>query len=149
MRFQGSTPKATGNRHPSISPFAVLPVSDGHIVVAAGNDQLEKEMSEVLSKRTGREWLQVFEDAGIPCSEINDIEKVVQHPQVAAREMVIYQEHPNAGRVLMPGIPIKLSKTPGSIETPAPSLGEHSHLILSELGYTEDEIVQFKVNRII
>jgi CoA:oxalate CoA-transferase len=177
----GKSPKATGNRHPSISPFAVLPVSDGHIVVAAGNDQLwkkwcetvgredlihdarfltnaartqnwpelEKEMSEVLSKRTGREWLQVFEDAGIPCSEINDIEKVVQHPQVAAREMVIYQDHPNAGRVLMPGIPIKLSKTPGSIETPAPSLGEHSHLILSELGYTEDEIVQFKVNRII
>jgi CoA:oxalate CoA-transferase len=169
---QGESPKPTGNRHPSITPFAVLKASDGYLVVAAGNDQLWKKwccavgrqelaedsrfatnanrtdnwevlepiMSEVIAERTVEEWLLLFEEAGVPSGPINDVAKVVEHPQIIVREMVVYQEHPVAGRFLMPGIPIKLSKTPGSIETPAPSLGEHSDMILKQLGFTDRQI---------
>ncbi|MCI1113944.1 CoA transferase, partial [Stenotrophomonas maltophilia] len=87
-------------------------------------------MSEVIAERTVEEWLLLFEEAGVPSGPINDVAKVVEHPQIVAREMVVYQEHPVAGRVMIPGIPIKLSKTPGSIESPAPLLGEHSEMIL-------------------
>jgi CoA:oxalate CoA-transferase len=177
----GETPQPTGNRHPSISPFAVFEARDGHIVVAAGNDNLwlkwcqavgreqlaadprfatnagrtenwdalEPIMAEVMAQRTVDEWLSLFEEIGIPSGPINDVAKVVQHPQIIAREMVVYQEHPVAGRLLIPGIPVKLSKTPGAIETPAPLLGQHSELILRQAGYTEDEIGQLRAEGII
>lgn len=173
---EGESPKPTGNRHPSITPFAVLQASDGYLVVAAGNDQLWKKwcsavgrqdlaadsrfatnsdrtdnwealepiMSDVIAERTVEEWLLLFEEAGVPCGPINDVAKVVEHPQVIAREMVVYQEHPVAGRVMIPGIPIKLSKTPGSIESPSPLLGEHSEMILQQLGLTDGQIQELK-----
>lgn len=173
--ISGTSPKATGNRHPSITPFAVFRAHDDYIVVAAGNDQLwqkwcavvgrpeladdarfatnalrtdhwtelELIMQEVMEQRTVDEWLGLFEEAGIPSSCINDVEKVVRHPQVLAREMIVHQEHPVAGRVMMPGIPIKLSAAPGSIDLPAPGLGEHTEMLLQEmLGYTNEEIEQ-------
>jgi CoA:oxalate CoA-transferase len=177
----GESPKPTGNRHPSITPFAVFRASDGYLVVAAGNenlwqklcravdredlaedprfktnsdrtdnwDVLEPIMSEVIAKRSVEEWLNLFEEAGIPSGPINDVAKVVEHPQVLARDMVVYQQHPIAGRIMMPGIPIKFSKTPGSIETPAPLLGEHNQAILKELGYTETEIERLKEKGVI
>lgn len=173
----GMSPKATGNRHPSITPFAVFKTQDSYIIIAAGNDQLwrkwciaverpelaedrrfltnslrtdnwtalEPIMQEIIAGRSVEEWLELFEEAGIPSSSINDVEKIVKHPQILAREMIVHQQHPVAGRVMMPGIPIKLSDTPGYIETPAPGLGEHTELILQEfLGCTLEDIHQLR-----
>ncbi|MFC4076661.1 CaiB/BaiF CoA transferase family protein [Salinithrix halophila] len=172
----GESPKPTGNRHPSITPFAVFKSSDEYIVVAAGNDHLWRKlccildreewmedprfktnadrtshwdelknlMGEILVEKTAEEWLQLFEKEGIPSSPINDVEKVVQHPQVLAREMIVHQEHPVAGRIMMPGIPIKLSQNPGSIDHPAPKLGEHNEVILERLGYSRSDIQVLK-----
>lgn len=177
----GESPQSTGNRHPSITPFAVLTASDGYIVVAAGNDALWKKwchtvgredlaaderfatnalrtenwgileglMNEVIGQRKVEEWLHVFEEAGIPSSPINDVAQAAQHPQIQAREMIVHQEHPVAGRVMMPGIPIKLSKTPGAIETPAPLLGEHTQQILQGIGFSEEDIWDMKQQGIV
>jgi CoA:oxalate CoA-transferase len=177
----GESPQPTGNRHPSISPFAVFEAKDGYIVVAAGNDNLwqkwcqavgreelaedprfvtnagrtenwavlEPIMAEVMARRTVDEWLGLFEEIGIPSGPINDVAKVVRHPQIVSREMVVAQDHPVAGRLLIPGIPIKLSRTPGAIESPAPLLGQHSELILRQAGYTEAEIEKLKAEGII
>lgn len=177
----GVSPKPTGNRHPSITPFAVFTASNGYVVIALGNDHLwqkwcytvEREelaedprfktngdrtnnwdvlepiMNEIISKREVDTWLKIFEEAGIPAGPINDVANVVEHPQVKARDMIVYQDHPVAGRIMMPGIPIKLSKNPGSIETPAPLLGEHNEFILKELGYTELEMKRLEEQGVI
>lgn len=172
----GTSPKPTGNRHPSITPFSVFKAMDGYVVVAAGNDTLwqkwcytvgrddlaqdprfktngnrtdnwdalEPLMSEVMSQKGVEDWLTILEEAGIPASPINDVAKVVEHPQVVARDMIVHQEHPVAGSIMMPGIPIKLSKNPGSIDTPAPTLGEHNEAILKGLGYTNEDLVRLQ-----
>jgi crotonobetainyl-CoA:carnitine CoA-transferase CaiB-like acyl-CoA transferase len=72
---------------------------------------------------------------------INTIDKVVEHPQVAARQMIVETDHPVAGRVKMVGVPVKLSETPGSVREPAPLLGQHTDEVLRAwLGLTEPEI---------
>jgi crotonobetainyl-CoA:carnitine CoA-transferase CaiB-like acyl-CoA transferase len=86
-----------------------------------------------LLTRSYEEWEQIFLKAGIPVGAVNNIGQVVDHPQVAARESLITMDHPRSGKVLMANVPVRLSKTPGSVRTPAPALGEHTGEILQEL----------------
>jgi crotonobetainyl-CoA:carnitine CoA-transferase CaiB-like acyl-CoA transferase len=86
-----------------------------------------------LLTKTYEEWEQIFLKAGIPVGAVNNIGQVVDHPQVAARKSLITMDHPRSGKVMMANVPVRLSKTPGSVRTPAPALGEHTGEILQEL----------------
>jgi len=86
-----------------------------------------------LLTKTYEEWEQIFLKAGIPVGAVNNIGQVVDHPQVAARESLITMDHPRSGKVMMANVPVRLSKTPGSVRTPAPALGEHTGEILQAL----------------
>ncbi len=101
-------------------------------------------LNAIFKDKTINEWLQVLEKAGIPCAPINTIGRVVNDVHIQAREMIVEIEHPVAGKLKMPGLPIKLSKTPGGIEHPAPLLGQHTKEILNEmLGWDESRVIAF------
>jgi len=101
---------------------------------------------EIMSAKSSGEWEKLFEEHAIPATMINTVDKVANDPQVLAREMIVDVDHPVAGSQKLPGIPIKLSKTPGEIYKAAPVLGEDNERILAELGYSADEIKTFKDN---
>jgi crotonobetainyl-CoA:carnitine CoA-transferase CaiB-like acyl-CoA transferase len=63
--------------------------------------------------------------------------------------MLVEIDHPTAGTIKVPGIPVKLSKTPGEIKTPPPKLGQHTKEILREIGYSEEEIKEFQTSNVI
>jgi crotonobetainyl-CoA:carnitine CoA-transferase CaiB-like acyl-CoA transferase len=63
--------------------------------------------------------------------------------------MVIEQNHPQAGRVKVVGIPVKLSETPGEIGPAAPTLGEHTEEILHWLGYDAAAIDRLRQERVL
>ena len=72
------------------------------------------------------------------------------NPQIIARDMIVNTNHPEAGNIKMAGIPIKLSATPGSVDRPAPLLGQHTEEILQELlGLSIQEIGKLKENKVI
>ena len=116
----------------------------------ANHSELFPILSEIMRQRTTDEWIDALENIGVPCGPINTIDKVVNHPQVQARNMITQVIHQMTGAVEVPGLPIKLSDTPGDVDIPAPNLGEHTVEILTDvLKMSTDEVKQLKQERII
>ena len=97
-------------------------------------EDLKRELEAALAARGSEPWLSLLEAAGVPCGPIQDVAQLVEHPQVAARNMLVEVDDPVAGRLRLAGNPIKLSgvEDPAS-RPPAPELDEHRAGILAEL----------------
>jgi crotonobetainyl-CoA:carnitine CoA-transferase CaiB-like acyl-CoA transferase len=95
----------------------------------------------VFARRTTAEWVERLLRAGVPAGPIYKMSEVMEDVQVRDRAMVVEVEHPKAGRVRVNGVPLKFSETPGGVVSPPPMLGEHSEVVLRELGCNADEIV--------
>ena len=107
-------------------------------------------ISNIMGLRTTDEWIKSLGTIGVPCGPINSIDEVVNHEQVKAREMITKVAHQLTGIVEIPGVPIKLSDTPGSVEKPAPSLGEHTEEILKNfLDYNAEDLEMLKRDSVI
>jgi formyl-CoA transferase len=91
----------------------------------------------------------VLEPIDVLCAPVNDYAQLVKHPAVAATGMIVQQDHPRAGRFTTMASPVKLEKTPGTIRTGAPSLGEHSRDILLASGFTAAEVDALAAQKII
>ena len=93
---------------------------------------------------TQEECFDKLKKDSIPVSKVHSIDRVFSDPQVLHRQMVIDVEHPDLGEVKQIGIAIKLSNTPGKVRSTSPLLGEHTEEILSDLGYTKEQIVALR-----
>lgn len=106
--------------------------------------ELSHILNDIFKHKSIDAWLAILEKAGLPCAPINTVDKVVNDPHVKAREMIVEVEHPIAGSLKMPGVPVKMSATPGAVETHAPLLGQHTAEILHELlGWNEEKVAAF------
>ena len=109
------------------------------------HEELFPILAQIMRQRSTDQWVAALEDIGVPCGPVNTVDKVASDPQVLAREMIVEVDHEKTGTIGIPGVPIKLSKTPGRVDAPAPNLGEHSEEILSELlGMQTDEVHRLK-----
>ena len=69
------------------------------------------------------------------------LDEALESELVRAREMVVELDQPGAEQpVRQLGVPVKLSRTPGGVHAPGPALGEHTHDVLSALGYSDAEV---------
>jgi CoA:oxalate CoA-transferase len=113
-------------------------------------EELREIICSVSSGKTVAEWIEIMEQAGVPCGPIQTIDQVVAHPQVAARQMVVAVEHEGLGQVRMAGCPIKLSMTPSTVQAPAPALGQHSGEVLAQwLGMSSEQVEELRASGII
>jgi CoA:oxalate CoA-transferase len=102
-----------------------------------------------LLEKTREEWRDILDEHGVPNGPINSVADVIRDPQVLARDMIVDVEHPVAGNTLLPGIPVKLDRTPGMIRRPAPLLGQHTEEILrEEFGYSDEKIAAWRAGGI-
>ncbi len=106
-------------------------------------------LNESMCKKPSTYWLEKLEAGHVPAGPINSISHVLSDPQVLARNMLVELMHPVAGKVKIPGSPVKLSATPAEVRSPAPVLGQHNEEILHMLGYTLDQIEDMRSSRVI
>jgi crotonobetainyl-CoA:carnitine CoA-transferase CaiB-like acyl-CoA transferase len=113
-------------------------------------DDLTRLVQQAFLRRPSAEWIAAFQAAGVPTGPIKTVAEVLdEDPHVQAREMVVEIDHPTIGPMKTLGVPVKLSATPGAVRRPAPLLGQHTDEILAELGYSADEIGEFRTARVV
>ena len=99
--------------------------------------ELHAIVGEIFRTRPTSHWVEILLKAGVPAAPVNDVGGMVEDEQVLARQMIVEQQHPTAGKIHVVGVPVKLSETPGGVRTVAPLLGQHTDELISELGYGE------------
>ncbi len=98
------------------------------------------QVERIFLERTREEW-RAFASQHDCCLEpVLDVDEALDSELVRARKMVVELDQPGAGRVRQLGVPVKLSRTPGSVRAPGPGLGEHTREVLASLGYSEQEV---------
>ncbi|MFC1823773.1 CaiB/BaiF CoA transferase family protein [Thermodesulfobacteriota bacterium] len=114
------------------------------------SEELVVIFNEAFLKKPRDEWVRLFAEKDLIMSPVNTTLEAVHDPQLAANDYFVDYEHPELGKIKIPGFPIHFSGAEINNNLLAPRLGEHTDSVLKEIGgYSEEEISQFKNDDII
>ncbi len=103
--------------------------------------QLVPALRRLTIEKSAAEWIDLLEQAGVPCGPVNDLQAVFTDPHILARGMRLNMPHPVSGSVDLIGSPIKMEKTPVSYRNAPPTLGADTEDVLGTyLGLSGDEV---------
>ena len=112
-------------------------------------DRLILELETIFAGRTRAEWLDILDQASVPCGPVNTLAETFEDPQVEHLAMTEHVEHPLRGKVEVLRSPITMSRTPRTPKTPSPLPGQHTDEILTELGYAADAIAEMHAKHVV
>ncbi len=111
----------------------------------AAEAELEQRVGEWVRTQDAYELMERLQARGVPAGVVQDAGDVLaRDPQLAARGHFQRLVHPEAGEAAYDTPPVKLSRTPGELRTPAPCLGQHNEQVLTRLGVTDDEYREYE-----
>ncbi|GAA4446497.1 CaiB/BaiF CoA-transferase family protein [Nibrella saemangeumensis] len=91
-----------------------------------------QQLQALFLEKDRADWVQLGQEHDLLISPVYDIDELASDPHLQARNMVMAQEHPNAGLLSGIGVPLKFSATPAQPAWPAPRLGEDTEAVLGE-----------------
>ena len=97
-------------------------------------DALNEEIAARTVKKTSAEWIELLNEAGVPCGPIYTIDKMFADSQVQQLAMAQPVVHPKLGKIEIVGQGVKLVRTPAQVRRPAPDRGAHTREVLAEFG---------------
>ena len=112
-------------------------------------DYLNKLIEEVTISKTSDEWVEKLEKVGVPCGPINSIDKVFSDPQVKHLGIAQSVDTIPFGQTELVGQPFNLSRSPSIMKQRPPEKGEHNADVLLDLGFSNEELDEFKSKNII
>lgn len=115
---------------------------------AKNGDAVRKVIEETLSTKGAREWERILNDAGAPCASIWRLEEIIEHPQIVARE-ALHSVEARGKTQRLAGLGFRLSHGAGHIDRPAPELSEHTDEILTEVGFSPQELADLREKKVI
>jgi crotonobetainyl-CoA:carnitine CoA-transferase CaiB-like acyl-CoA transferase len=112
---------------------------------------LNERIGTFTRTRPSAEWIDVFNEAGVPSGPIYSVDQVFADPQVEHLQMARPVDHPTLGEIRLVGQAINLTRTPepARFRRPTPGLGEHTEEILSELGYDAERVAALKEKEVV
>jgi crotonobetainyl-CoA:carnitine CoA-transferase CaiB-like acyl-CoA transferase len=115
----------------------------------ANRKALTPLLEEKLKENTTACWVEALNAREIPSGEIFGLEQALTQSQIKHRETIQTVQMPGVGDVKLFNLTAKFEKTPGRIESPPPRLSAHTEEILTELGYSSEEIRAFRKKGIV
>jgi crotonobetainyl-CoA:carnitine CoA-transferase CaiB-like acyl-CoA transferase len=113
-------------------------------------DLIDGLIQQKFGARTRSEWIEALDQVGIPSGPINNVAEALSASQTQARDMVTEVDHPLVGLVRMLGLPIRFDRTPATIRSHPPGLGEHTSEILGDmLGMERSEIEDLRAGGVV
>lgn len=165
----GRLPQRTGSAHPAIAPYDTFEAADGPLFIGAGNDrqfgfltelldlgslatdprfvtnpdrvrnasELRELLAGPIAARGRHELAAELLKRRVPASAVHDVAEALTDPHTVHRNMVVELDGYRGT-----GIPIKLSRTPGSVRSIPREKGADTRRVLASLGYSEEQITR-------
>lgn len=99
---------------------------------------------QVFKTKTRDEWVAILRQTDTCVGPVYSFDELPQDPQLVHRQMIVEVNDPKHGKVMQPGISVKLSETPGRIRSLAVPMGTHTDEVLKELGYGPQDIARLR-----
>ena len=112
-------------------------------------DRLNEAIEAIIRTRPSAEWIERLNAAGVPCGPIYKMNEVFADPQVQHLHVTRTVPHKVLGSVEVVGQAVELSRTPWSVRSATPELGEDTDSILDELGYGAGEIETLRAKNVV
>ncbi len=110
----------------------------------AKRGEMAEHFKKQFASKTRDEWYAILTQSDICAGPVYSLEEALNDPHNRARGMVVEVEHEKLGKVPHIGIGTKLSDTPGSVRTTAPSAGQHTDAVLLSIGYAAAAIASLR-----
>jgi crotonobetainyl-CoA:carnitine CoA-transferase CaiB-like acyl-CoA transferase len=117
-----------------------------HEYNSARRAEILESFKAIFRTKTRDEWFEILSRTDVCVGKMNTLDEVEADPQVQARKMIVELETPEGRKVKQVGISVKLSETPGSIRSLAPTLGQHTEELMHGLGYSDEQIEKWRAD---
>jgi len=115
-------------------------IEPGYNPTPEGQSSLKAEIKKAIAARTLDEWTAIFSQIDVCVEPVLTVSEMLQHPQTQARQMVVDVPKPDGAPQKQIGSPFKFSQGGPSYRHTGASLGAHTEEILTEIGYSAQEI---------
>ena len=131
-------------------PALMDPKFDSMITRKENEDFIDSIVQNYLKDFTCKEAEATLDAGGIPCGAVASVDVLFECEQVKARDMLVPTQVEGVGEVLYPGMPIKLSDTPCTLQVESFQVGgDNEDILTGLLGYTAEELRQLKADKAI
>lgn len=113
-------------------------------------EELLQILRNIFLTKTNREWKEIFEGSSCPSGPVNSLKEVFDDPHVKSIGLVKTLKHSSVGEIKVVGHPVEYSEPGVGIQSPPPTLGEHTDSVLRNvLNYDNDTITELKRQKVI